>query len=221
MHILVVDDHSLFRDGLISLLKAGGHEIAGEAGNGQEAVREALRLKPDLVLMDLQMPVMNGLEALKKIHAEAPQMRVVILTVSDKDEDLINAIEAGARGYLLKNLDARSFLGQLQSLGKGEAPISGEMTGRLMTHIARRSREDARAPRQPAYNLSAREVELLQLVARGMSNKNIAAELSISENTVKYHVKHILQKMNLSNRAEAAAFAVQKGLVQPRADEEE
>ncbi len=213
MRILVVDDHSLFRDGLVSLLKAAGYEIAGEAGNGEDAVREALRLNPDLMLLDLHMPVMGGLDALKKLQEEAPHIRVVMLTVSDKEEDLIAAIEAGARGYLLKNLDSRTFIAHLRRLEAGDVAVSSEMTSRLLSHIARRAREEERTSRGAGIDLSAREVELLRLLAHGLSNKAIAQRLSISENTVKYHIKHILQKTHLSNRAEAAAFAVQKGFV--------
>lgn len=213
MRILVVDDHSLFRDGLVSLLKAAGYEIAGEAGNGEDAVREALRLNPDLMLLDMHMPVMGGLDALKKLQEEAPQIRVVMLTVSDKEEDLIAAIESGARGYLLKNLDSRTFITHLRRLEAGDVAVSSEMTSRLLSHIARRAREEEHTSRGTGIDLSAREVELLKLLAHGLSNKAIAQRLSISENTVKYHIKHILQKMHLSNRAEAAAFAVQKGFV--------
>lgn len=213
MRILVVDDHSLFRDGLVSLLKAAGYDIAGEAGNGEDAIREAGRLNPDLVLMDLHMPVMGGLDALKKLHEDMPQVQVVMLTVSDKEEDLIAAIEAGARGYLLKNLDSRTFIAHLRRLEAGDVAVSSEMTSRLLSHIARRAREEERTPRGMGIDLSSREIELLKLLAHGLSNKAIAQRLSISENTVKYHIKHILQKMHLSNRAEAAAFAVQKGFV--------
>lgn len=219
MRILVVDDHSLFRDGLVSLLKAAGYEIAGEAGNGEDALRETVRLSPDLVLMDMHMPGMGGLDALKRLHEEMPKTRVVMLTVSDKEEDLIAAIESGANGYLLKNLDARAFIAHLRRLESGDVAVSSEMTGRLLSHIARRAREEERNPRGAGIDLSAREVELLKLLAQGLSNKSIALRLSISENTVKYHVKHILQKMNLSNRAEAAAFAVQKGFVHPENDD--
>lgn len=219
MRILVVDDHSLFRDGLVSLLKAAGYEIAGEAGNGEDALHETVRLSPDLVLMDMHMPGMGGLDALKRLHEEMPKTRVVMLTVSDKEEDLIAAIESGANGYLLKNLDARAFIAHLRRLESGDVAVSSEMTGRLLSHIARRAREEERNPRGAGIDLSAREVELLKLLAQGLSNKSIALRLSISENTVKYHVKHILQKMNLSNRAEAAAFAVQKGFVHPENDD--
>ena len=217
MRILVADDHSLFRDGLTSLLKASGFEVAGEAGDGEQAVRETLRLKPDIVLMDLHMPVMSGLEALRQIRAAAPGTKVVMLTISDQSEDLVSAIEGGAYGYLLKSLDSQSFISALRGLEKGEAPISGAMTGHLLAHIAQQARNSGPLNEsRPA--LSEREIEILKLIAQGLKNKAIAEELQISENTVKYHLKHILQKLNLKNRAEAAAYSVQSGLARPRTE---
>ncbi len=212
MHILVVDDHSLFREGLISLLKASGIDVVGEAGDGESAVNETLRLKPDIVLMDLHMPVMNGLDALRIIHEKSPETKVVMLTVSDRTEDLMAAIENGASGYLLKSLDARTFIASLQGLERGEAAISREMTTQLMGQIAQRAKQPSPS-NMPRTVLSSREVELLQYISRGLPNKAIAQELSISENTVKYHLKHILQKLGLKNRSEAAAYAVQHRLV--------
>src|SRR5262245_51331513 len=135
MRVLVVDDHSLFRDGLSSLLKAAGYEVIGEAGDGEVAVREALRLHPDLILMDINMPKMDGLEALRQIHACSPETKVVILTVSETENNLIAAIEAGAKGYLLKNLDSQTFIASLRNLERGEAAITNEMVSHLMSHI--------------------------------------------------------------------------------------
>jgi DNA-binding NarL/FixJ family response regulator len=217
MRILVADDHSLFRDGLTSLLKASGFEVAGEAGNGEQAVRETLRLKPDIVLMDLNMPVMNGLQALRQIRTAAPGIKVIMLTVSDRSEDLVSAIESGAYGYLLKSLDSQSFIASLRGLEQGRAPISGEMTSHLLTHIAQQAKSPSMLDEsRPA--LSEREIEILKLIAHGLKNKAIAEELKISENTVKYHLKHILQKLNLKNRAEAAAYSVQSGLAVPKTE---
>src|SRR5271157_4950159 len=140
MRILVADDHSLFRDGLTSLLKASGFEVAGEAGDGEQAVRETLRLKPDIVLMDLNMPVMNGLQALRQIRTAAPDTKVIMLTVSDRSEDLVSAIENGAYGYLLKSLDSQSFIASMRGLEEGKAPVSGEMTSQLLAHIAQQAK---------------------------------------------------------------------------------
>ena len=216
MRILVADDHALFRDGLTSLLKASGFEVAGEAGDGEQAVRETLRLKPDIILMDLNMPRMNGLQALQQIRNVAPDTKVIMLTVSDRSDDLVSAIENGAYGYLLKNLDSQSFIAAMRGLEEGKAPISGEMTSQLLAHIAQRAKS-LNLLNQPGPVLSEREIEIMQLIAHGLKNKAIAEELKISENTVKYHLKHILQKLNLKNRAEAAAYSVQNGLATPKA----
>jgi DNA-binding NarL/FixJ family response regulator len=215
MRILVADDHSLFRDGLTSLLKASGFEVAGEAGDGEQAVRETLRLKPDIVLMDLNMPVMNGLQALRQIRTAAPDTKVIMLTVSDRSEDLVSAIESGAYGYLLKSLDSQSFIASMRGLVEGKAPISGEMTSQLLAHIAQQAKSSHLLDETRPV-LSEREIEILRLIARGLKNRTIAEELKISENTVKYHLKHILQKLNLKNRAEAAAYSVQSGLATPK-----
>jgi two-component system nitrate/nitrite response regulator NarL len=212
MRILIADDHSLFRDGITSLLKASGFEVVGEARDGEQAVRETLKLKPDIVLMDLNMPVMNGLQALRQIRASLPNTKVVMLTISDSHEDLVSAIENGAYGYLLKSLDSQSFIASLRGLEQGKAPLSGELTSHLLEHVARQAKDSSLSETSKPPSLSEREVEILQLIAQGLRNKTIADELKISENTVKYHLKHILQKLNLKNRAEAAAFAVQSGL---------
>ena len=217
MRILVADDHSLFRDGLTSLLKASGFEVAGEAGDGEQAVRETLRLQPDIVLMDLNMPVMNGLQALRQIRNTASNTKVIMLTVSDRSEDLVAAIESGAYGYLLKSLDSQSFIAALRGLEDGKAPISGELTSYLLTHIAQQAKSMGQLDEGKPV-LSEREIEIMQLIAKGLKNKAIADELKISENTVKYHLKHILQKLNLKNRAEAAAYSVQSGLAAPKTE---
>ncbi len=211
MRILVADDHSLFRDGLTSLLKASGFEVAGEAGDGEQAVRETLKLKPDIVLMDLNMPLMNGLQALQQIRTAAPDTKVIMLTVSDRSDDLVSAIENGAYGYLLKSLDSQSFIASMRGLEEGKAPISGEMTSQLLAHIAQQAKSSSLLDETRPV-LSEREIEIMKLIAHGLKNKAIAEELKISENTVKYHLKHILQKLNLKNRAEAAAYSVQSGL---------
>ena len=213
MRVLVVDDHSLFRDGLISLLKAADYDVIGEAGDGESAVREALRLHPDLILMDINMPRMNGLDALRLIRGQLPETKVVILTVSEIGETLLEAIEAGANGYLLKNLDSHAFIASLHSLERGEAAITGEMVSQLMQQISQRSRQaPARQEPAPRITLTDREREMLRFIASGLSNREIAGRLFISENTVKYHIKNVLQKFGLKNRAEAAAYAIQQGL---------
>lgn len=209
MRVLVADDHPLFRDGVASLIEAAGFKVVGQVGDGQAAVEAALRLRPDLVLMDIHMPQMSGLEALRQIKAQAPEVQVVMLTVSDDDASLLAAIQSGARGYLLKNLNAEEFLDMLAGLQRGEAALTRQMTARLLNGLARRSQRPA-----PAESLTPREIELLRLVAEGLPNKAIAQRLSVSENTVKYHMKNILQKLGVRNRAEAIAHALRAGLLE-------
>lgn len=208
MRILLADDHSLFRDGLASLLEAAGFEVVGQVGDGASAVDAALRLRPDAVLMDINMPVLGGLEALRRLRAEWPAAQVVMLTVSEEQADLVEAIQAGARGYLLKHLKADEFLDMLHGLERGEAAMSRQTTARLLAGLSQ-------ASSNPVGSLTEREVELLRLLAEGLSNKIIAQKLSVSENTVKYHLKNILQKLGLHNRTEAATVAIRLGLTNP------
>ena len=214
MRILVVDDHGLFRDGMVSLLKAAGRNVVGEAENGLEAIEQADLLRPDLILMDIDMPIMNGLDALQRIRRKLPATKIVMLTVSNEDANLIKAVQAGAAGYLLKNLNAEEFLESLDGLQRGEVAMTHKTVSQMVTALANEEQRKARNLGQA--QLTARETELLQFVAEGMSNREIAESMHISKNTVKYHMKNILQKMNLQNRAEAAAYAVRKGLVKDK-----
>ena len=209
MRILVADDHSLFRDGLVSLLEAAGMDVVGQVGDGETAIEAALRLRPDVVLMDLNMPGIGGLEALRRLRAEWPAVQVVMLTVSEEQADLVAAVQAGARGYLLKHLKADEFLDMLHGLERGEAAMSRLTTARLLSGVSQLSHSGAGA------NLTEREEELLRLLAEGLSNKSIAQKLSLSENTVKYHLKNILQKLGVHNRTEAATQAIRLGLTKP------
>ncbi len=211
MRVLVADDHSLFRDGIVSLLQAAGFEVVGQVSNGLEALQAVEQHRPDLVLLDIGMPEMGGLQALRRIKAAHPSTKVVMLTVSDEDEDLLEAVRSGAQGYLLKNLNATEFLELLEGLQRGEAAMTRRMAARLMQGVASQSNKETR----PSATLTSREHELLQLVAEGLSNKAIGQRLSISENTVKYHMKHILQKLEAQNRTEAVSRAIQAGLIQP------
>jgi DNA-binding NarL/FixJ family response regulator len=199
----------LFRDGIVSLLEAAGFDVVGQVGDGQAAVEATRHLRPDLVLLDITMPRMGGLEALRLIKAELPQVQVVMLTISEEDANLLEAVESGALGYLTKDLSADEFFEMLDGLQRGEAAITRETTARLMRGFADLSRQRAK----PAEHLTQREIELLRLVAEGMSNKAIARRLSISENTAKYHVRNILQKLGVHNRTEAAAHAIRAGLL--------
>jgi DNA-binding NarL/FixJ family response regulator len=217
MRILIADDHALFRDGVASLVGAWGHEVVGQASNGLEAVDLAIRLEPDLVLMDVRMPGGSGLEATARIKAARPSVTIVILTVSEDEDDLFEAIKAGAQGYLLKNLEAVQLRTMLEAVGRGEAAISPATAGRIIDEFLRRERVAAArvADRQPTDpdRLTEREIEVLRLVTRGLRNKEIAAELGISENTAKYHLKNILEKLHAGSRTEVAAKAVREGLV--------
>jgi DNA-binding NarL/FixJ family response regulator len=211
MRVLVADDHSLFRDGIISLLEAVGFEVVGQAGDGQAAVEAALRLRPDLVLLDITMPQLSGLEALRLIKRELPETQVVMLTVSHDDADLSEAVESGALGYLLKNLSADQFFEMLDGLQRGEAAMTRQTTTRLIKGLADLPPQRA----EPVESLTEREIELLRLVAEGMTNKAITQTLSISENTVKYHIRNILQKLGVQNRTEAVTHAIRAGLLDP------
>jgi DNA-binding NarL/FixJ family response regulator len=210
MRVLVVDDHSLFRDGIVSLLDAAGFEVVGQAGDGNMAVQEAIRLRPELVLLDIHMPEMTGLEALKRIKSALPETRVVMLTVSDDEVYLTDAIKSGADGYLLKHLSAPEFIQMLEGVKRGEAAITRKTAAFLMKQIAQPpSRQE-----KPVAQLTEREVEILRLLAEGLSNKSISERLSLSENTIKYHLKNILQKLNVQNRTEAVMYAVRNNLIE-------
>ena len=209
MRVMVADDHSLFRDGLVSLLEAAGYEIAAQVGDGHEALIQAKRTKPDLILLDLSMPRLNGHEALPQLLEIAPDAKVVVLSVSEEDDDLLKVIQAGAHGYLLKNLNAKDFLELLGGLERGEAALTRRTTARLMSKLA----ENRLPMKTGTENLTARELELLELVGEGFSNRAISERLTISTNTVKYHLKNIFQKLGAQNRAEAVAHAIRTGIL--------
>lgn len=210
MRVLLVDDHALFRDGIASLLTAWGIEVVGQASDGLEALEKVRLLQPDLVLMDVKMPRCNGLEATRLINAEMRQVKIVMLTVSDDEQDLFEAIKAGAQGYLLKNLRGEEFMEMLAGISRNEAPISPTLASKILAEFARKSAKPATS--LPKEELSERERDVLRLLAQGQTNKDIAAYLYVSENTVRYHIKNILAKLHLRNRAQAAAYAVQQGL---------
>jgi two-component system nitrate/nitrite response regulator NarL len=212
LRILLVDDHLLFRKGLAQLIEAQpDFEVVGEARDGLEAVEQTRLLHPDVVLMDIRMPNCDGLEATRRIKVQVPDVKVVMLTVSDDARDLATAVRYGADGYLLKDLLPETLFQQLRGLMSGEAPISRAMTGKLFRQLAQQNRLEV----QPAATamLSARECEILALVVRGYSNPEIADELGIARNTVKNHIRSILAKLGVKNRAQAAAYAVSHELV--------
>ncbi len=217
IRVLLADDHALFRRGVASLLAAEtGFEVLGEAANGQQAVEMTRQLMPDVILMDISMPVMDGLEATRQIKAEFPYVRIVILTVSDGERSLFEAVKSGAQGYLLKKIEPPALYSVLRGVVRGEAPVSRLMAGRLLEEFARLHRD--LAPAQ-ATGLTSREQEVLEHVTRGKSNKEIAAALAIAENTVKNHLKNILEKLHLENRVQAATFALRQGLVEKPPEE--
>jgi len=214
IRVVLVDDQQLFRKGVRALLEEeGGFEIVGEAGDGAQGLQIVLATRPDVVLMDVQMPVCTGVEATRNIKAQRPDTRVIVLTVSDADDDLFEAIKAGADGYLLKDLKPEELFRMIKGVLEGETPISPPVASKLLGEFRKRPwRETAQTA---GSELTQREKEVLQLVASGQSNAEIAARLYIVEGTVKNHLHNILEKLHLQNRVQAAAFAVREGLVQP------
>ncbi len=210
MRVLLADDHALVRAGIASLLKASGVEVVAEAGDGDEAITYARQLRPDLIFMDIRMPRRNGLEATKAIKAELPEIKVVMLTVSDEDADLFEAIKSGAEGYLLKNLRESEFTDVLARIASDEPILSPPLARKLL-------REFARLKESSSEGLTKREMDVLGLVARGATNKEIAAELYVSTSTVDFHMRNILAKLHLRNRAQVVAWAIEHGLVTPSA----
>lgn len=212
MRVLLADDHALFRAGLASLLKAWGMDVVGQAANGFEAIELARRLKPELMLMDVGMSPCNGLEATRAIKAEFPDVKVIIVTVSEDEQDLFEAIKSGAEGYLLKGMSEEEFGVALTHISAGEPALSPDLAAKILDEFARIAGEPAGKPERLEEELTERERGVLRLVAEGATNREIASKLFISENTVSFHVKNILRKLHLKNRAHAAAFAIRAGL---------
>ena len=214
MRILIADDHSLFRDGLRSLLVAQGHEVVGEASNGRDAVKLTRELRPDLVLMDVHMPELDGIEATRLISAALPEMKVVILTASEEESKLFEAIKSGAQGYLLKNLEADAFFEMLDRAHRGEPALTPALARKLLQEFAKPPEP---AAVRDAEQLTSREREVLELMVEGVtSNRRLAKRLGLSENTVKFHVRNILDKLRLHNRAEVVGYALRHGIVETR-----
>jgi DNA-binding NarL/FixJ family response regulator len=209
LRVVLADDHPLFRDGVASLLAAWGHEVVGMAGNGEEAIALVERLAPDLILMDVSMPGLSGLEATRHLAVSRPDTAIVMLTASEDEDDLFAAVKSGARGYLLKNLEAGQLRSMIDAVGRGEAAISPATAARIIAEFGR----PAAAP--PPDQLTERETAVLRLVVTGRRNKEIAAELGISENTVKFHLRNILEKLHAESRTEVATRAVREGLLGP------
>lgn len=228
MRILIADDHALFREGLRSLLEARGLDVVGEAADGERAVAMALEHRPDVVLMDLDMPGdlpgLGGLEATRRIADGAPDVAVVVLTASDDDHHLLDAVRLGARGYMLKDLEADRFFALLEGVARGEAAITPQLAARLLgelrrstgTGSGRNGKNGAGGTSDDPDALTPRELQVLETMAAGVtSNRELADRLEVSENTVKFHVRNILEKLRLHDRTQAVAYALRTGLVEP------
>lgn len=214
---LIVDDHALFRRGLeIVLVSEQDIEVVGQAGDAAEAIQKAAESVPDIVLMDVRMPRGSGIEACRAVKDVAPSAKIIILTMSDEEEDLFDAIRAGASGYLLKDIPLDEVADAVRAVHGGQSLISPSMAGKLLTEFATLARRDEEEPPQqlPAPKLTDREMQVLKLVARGMNNRDIAKELFISDNTVKNHVRNILEKLQIHSRMEAVMVAVREKLIE-------
>jgi len=213
--VLVVDDHALFRRGLeIVLAQEPDIEVVGEAGDGAEAVEQAADLLPDVVLMDVRMPRRSGIEACTAIKDVVPSARIIMLTISDEEGDLYEAIKAGATGYLLKEISIDEVATAIRAVAGGQSLISPAMASKLLTEFATLIKRDGDRQQVPAPRLTERELEVLRLVARGLNNRDIAKQLFISENTVKNHIRNILEKLQLHSRMEAVVYAVREKLLE-------
>jgi DNA-binding NarL/FixJ family response regulator len=212
LRVLLVDDHDLFRTGLRNLLEEQAVQVIGEAADGSQAIRMVRELAPDVVVMDLNMPGMTGVEATRQVTSQAPLTRVVVLTISDQDEDVMNAILAGACGYLMKDSSIQDLMQGIRAAAVGESLISPHIAAKVLQRMRATgtSEQDAATIRA---ELSDREIEVLKLIANGKDNAQIAGELHISPKTVKNHISNILMKLQIDNRIQAAVYAVRSGIV--------
>jgi DNA-binding NarL/FixJ family response regulator len=215
IRVVIADDHALFRRGLEMVL-AGEPDIdvVAEANNGKQAVEAALEYMPDVVMMDVRMPSHSGIDATKLIKDHAPHIKILMLTISDEEEDLYEAIKAGASGYLLKEISIEEVADAIRKVHAGQSLISPSMASKLLTEFASMARKDEEKQQMPAPRLTDREMEVLNHVAQGLNNRDIAKTLFISENTVKNHVRNILEKLHLHSRMEAVVYAVREKLLE-------
>src|SRR5512139_18321 len=212
IRLMIVDDHALFREGLASIIRSEQDiEITGLAGSVREAVEMARQTRPDMILMDFSLPDGTGADATRQILAEVPDCKIVFLTMSEEDDNLFDAIRSGAKGYLLKNMQPSKLVVALRSVQNGESALSRSMTMRLMDELSRTKKSETTSD----ATLTLREIDVIRALASGQSNAEIAKQLFISENTVKYHVHSALGKLGLSDRKELASYARDHGLVKP------
>jgi len=215
LRVLVVDDHALFRRGLQMVLRQEPDiDVVGEAGDGHEAVAKAQEFMPDVILMDVRMPKRSGIDATQKIKELLPHVKILMLTISDDEADLFEAIKAGASGYLLKEISIDEVADAVRSVWAGHSRISPSMAAKLLSEFAAMSKRAEERQQLPAPRLTDREMEVLRLVAQGLNNRDIAKELFISENTVKNHIRNILEKLHLHSRMEAVVYAVREKLLE-------
>jgi DNA-binding NarL/FixJ family response regulator len=215
LRVLVCDDHALFRRGLQMVLEQEPDlELVGEAADGEEVVVRAQELMPDVILMDVRMPRMSGIEAAREIKEALPHVKILMRTISDDEADLYEAIKAGASGYLLKEIPIEEVAQAIRSVWAGQSRISPSMASKLLTEFAAMSKATEEKPQMPAPRLTEREMEVLRLVAQGLNNRDIAAKLFISENTVKNHIRNILDKLHLHSRMEAVVYAVREKMIE-------
>jgi two-component system NarL family response regulator len=215
IRVLVVDDHALFRRGLQMVLEQEPDiEVVGEASDGAEAVEKSAESLPDIVLMDVRMPKRGGIDACTAIHETVPSAKIIMLTISDEEADLYDAIKAGAMGYLLKEISIEEVASAIRAVHGGQSLISPSMASKLLTEFASMIKKTDDRQQLPTPRLTDREMEVLKLVAKGLNNRDIAKELFISENTVKNHIRNILEKLQLHSRMEAVVYAVREKLLE-------
>jgi len=215
IRVLVVDDHALFRRGLQMVLEQEDDiEVVGEAGDGAEAVERAADAVPDIVLMDVRMPKRGGIDACTAIKDAVPSAKIIMLTISDEEADLYDAIKAGASGYLLKEISIEEVAAAIRAVNEGQSLISPSMASKLLTEFASMIKRTDDRQQVPTPRLTDREMEVLKLVAKGLNNRDIAKQLFISENTVKNHIRNILEKLQLHSRMEAVVYAVREKLLE-------
>ncbi|SHJ28587.1 response regulator transcription factor [Lutispora thermophila] len=219
MRLMLVDDHPLFLEGLKYLLETYGIEVAGTAQNGMEALELSRTLSPDIILMDIKMPECSGIDALKLIKAEMPDIKIMMLSISGEDEDIFEAVKYGASGYLLKNTNARELVGMLDDLEKGEVPVSSDLATRLLKEFKNNISHEEVVTQKHMQNdqviqLTERQLEILEMVSKGITYKEVGDALGLTERTVKYHMGRVIELLHLENRAQVIAYAARIGLVE-------